>query len=332
MRRDIVQSVYGAVCLASSLCLVMVSVLGAQTAVPPPALPAIPVVVNTFASVGIGPWGVAFDRIHSTMWVSTANANSLTEYNLVAPYSIVKNVSVANPFGVAFDPTRGNVWVADATGGTVTVVDSTTGGVLAVTSTGGTSPDGVCFDGVNMWVANSSSNNVTKLNGATFAVMGVFPVLKNPLTCAVDTVTGEIWVTNQGSNQVTVLNLSGALVTNLAVGTHPSGIAFDGTNMWVANQGSNNVWKIVGSTFATAAITAVPAGPRGVIYGVGAGTPYVWVINSTAGKLTQIKAATAVVTGVSVAFGTAPQWGAFDPVNNNIWVASTSSNSITVLH
>jgi DNA-binding beta-propeller fold protein YncE len=332
MRREFVQFVSRAVPLISSLCLIVVSVASAQTAVSPPLLPAVPVVVATFPSVGIGPWGVAFDPIHSTMWVSTANANSLTEYNLVAPYAIVKNVGVPNPFGVAFDPTRGNVWVADPSGGAVTVVNSTTGAVLVVKPTGGTSPVGVCFDGVNMWVVNSTSNNVTKLNGATFAVIGVFPVLTNPQACAVDTTTGEVWVTDQGANQVTVLNLAGALVKNLPVGVQPTGIAFDGTNMWVANQSSNNVWKIVGSTFATVAITAVPAGPRGVIYGVGAGTPYVWVVNSTPGTLTQIKAATAAVTGVSAAFGTAPQWGAFDPVNNNIWVANTSSNSITVLH
>jgi DNA-binding beta-propeller fold protein YncE len=332
MRQNLVRFDTVAVRLFCSFCLILIAAIAAKPAAPPPLLPPVPAVVATFASVGIGPWGVAFDSIHSTMWVATANANSLTEYSLISPYSIVRNVSVPNPFGVAFDSIRGNLWVADASGNRITVVDSSTGVVLAIKPTGGVSPAGVCYDGVNMWVENSSSNNVTKFNGATFAAMGTFAVLANPQACAVDTVTGEVWVTDQGANQVTVLNLSGALVTNLPVGMQPSGIAFDGTNMWVANQKSNSVWKIVGSTFATAAIVAVPAGPRGVIYGVGAATPYVWVVNTPSGRLTQIKAASAAVTGVAAAFGVTSQWGAFDPVNNNIWVANTSSNSITVLH
>ena len=323
-------SVSSALLLAGSLWLTAVAV--AQTEAPPPVLPAVPVVIASFGSVGIGPWGVAFDPIHSTMWISTANNNSLTEYDLTSPYSIVKNVSVANPFGVAFDSLRGNVWVADATGGTVTVVNSTTGAVLAVKKTGGASPAGVCFDGGNVWVTNSTSNTVTKFNGATFGVIGVFAVLASPQDCAADPTTAQLWITDQGSNQVTVLNFNGSLVMNFAVGKQPVGIAFDGTNMWVANQGGNKVWKINATTFATAAKVSVPTGPRGVIYGVGAGTPYVWAVSSSTGTLTQINAATAMVTGVSASFGTSPQWGAFDPVNNNVWVASTSSNSITVLH
>jgi YVTN family beta-propeller protein len=323
----------GAACFCCSLFLVFATFANTQTAAPPPpALPAVPVVIAAFPSNGPGPTGVAYDPIHRTMWVATQTANQLTEYNVLPPYAIVRAVGVANPYGVAFDPIRGNVWVTDFGANTVTVVNVATGAVLAVTPVGGVHPAGVCFDGVNMWVANFNSNSVTKLNGATFAVIGVFPVLNNPQACAFDTVTGEVWITDEFSNVVTVLNLAGALVVNKPVGTNPWGIAFDGADMWVGNQGSNNVWKINGATFATLAIVAVPAGPRGVIYGVGAGTPYVWAINSTPGTLTQIMAAPAVVTGVSAAFGVTPQMGAFDPVNSNIWVADTGNNMITVLN
>jgi DNA-binding beta-propeller fold protein YncE len=62
----------------------------------------------------------------------------------------------------------------------------------------------VAFDGANIWVANSSSNTVTKLRASDGACVG---------TCT------------------------------FAVGASPFGVAFDGANIWVANYGSNTVSK-----------------------------------------------------------------------------------------
>ena len=46
----------------------------------------------------------------------------------------------------------------------------------------------------------------------------------------------NIWVANNGSNNVTKLRASdGAVQGSYAVGGSPCGIAFDGTNIWVAN-------------------------------------------------------------------------------------------------
>ena len=38
---------------------------------------------------------------------------------------------------------------------------------------------------------------------------------------------------------------------DITVGTHPTGIAFDGANIWVANYGSNNVTKLRASDGAS---------------------------------------------------------------------------------
>ena len=37
-------------------------------------------------------------------------------------------------------------------------------------------PQGVAFDGANIWVTNSGSNDVTKLRASDGAVLGTFPV------------------------------------------------------------------------------------------------------------------------------------------------------------
>ena len=40
----------------------------------------------------------------------------------------------------------------------------------------GSNPVGVAFDGANIWVANTSSNNVTKLRASDGALQGTFSV------------------------------------------------------------------------------------------------------------------------------------------------------------
>jgi YVTN family beta-propeller protein len=67
----------------------------------------------------------------------------------------------------------------------------------------GSNPWGVAFDGANIWVANSGSNNVTKLLAATGALLGTFPVGSNPKAVAFD--GANIWVANWGSKSVSKL-------------------------------------------------------------------------------------------------------------------------------
>ena len=68
-------------------------------------------------------------------------------------------------------------------------------------SSAGTTPEGVAFDGSNIWVANISSGNVTKLLASTGAVVGIYSVGTNPYILAFDGT--NVWVTNYGSNTVT---------------------------------------------------------------------------------------------------------------------------------
>ena len=113
----------------------------------------------------------------------------------------------------------------------------------------GSNPNGVAFDGANVWVANfgtddSPGNTVTKLRAADGATMGTFTVGTGPYLMAFD--GANIWVTNAGTsaspgNTVTKLRASdGATLGTFTVGTVPHGIAFDGANIWVANYGTSD--------------------------------------------------------------------------------------------
>ena len=107
----------------------------------------------------------------------------------------------------------------------------------------GSYPIGVAFDGANIWVANLSDHNVTKLRASDGANLGSFAVSTYPDAVAFD--GANIWVANYSSNNVTKLRASdGANLGTFAVGSQPYGVAFDGANIWVANGASNTVSKL----------------------------------------------------------------------------------------
>ena len=107
----------------------------------------------------------------------------------------------------------------------------------------GTGPRGIAFDGASIWVANSGSNNVTKLRANDGASLGIFAVGNIPNSIAFD--GANIWVANSGTSNVTKLRANdGTSLGTFAVGNFPRGIAFDGANIWVANFSSANVTKL----------------------------------------------------------------------------------------
>jgi DNA-binding beta-propeller fold protein YncE len=58
----------------------------------------------------------------------------------------------------------------------------------------------VAFDGANIWVANRTSNNLTKLRASDGAVLGAYAIGINPGYVAFD--GANIWVANYSSNSV----------------------------------------------------------------------------------------------------------------------------------
>jgi DNA-binding beta-propeller fold protein YncE len=63
----------------------------------------------------------------------------------------------------------------------------------------GATPDGVVFDGGSIWVANETSNNITKIRPSDGAVLGTFPSGGNqPQSLTFD--GANIWVTNYFNN------------------------------------------------------------------------------------------------------------------------------------
>jgi len=199
----------------------------------------------------------------------------------------------------------------------------------------GTAPRAIAFDGANIWVANSGSDNVTELRASDGTVLGTFNV-SGPVGIAFD--GANIWVVNGDiSNSVTKLRASdGACAgvvnpgdrsacTFTVGGTGPNAIAFDGANMWVANFNSDNVTELRASDGALLGTFSVGSQPNAVAFD-GAN---IWVANQNTNNVVRIghtKLGPAVLGSFTV--GQAPQGIAFDGAN--IWVAS-SDGSVTKL-
>jgi YVTN family beta-propeller protein len=192
----------------------------------------------------------------------------------------------------------------------------------SATFTAGTDPDGIAFDGSDIWVSNYNASTVTKLAAATGAVLGTYNVGSGPSAVAFD--GANIWVTNLFGNSVTKLAAAtGALVGTYNVGTAPNGIAFDGTNMWVTNKNSNNVTVLLASNGTAVGTYNTGNRPQGIAFD-GAN---MWVANENDGTVSKLSSTGALLATITV--GSGPFGAAFD--GTNIWVANYYSNNVTKL-
>jgi YVTN family beta-propeller protein len=182
---------------------------------------------------------------------------------------------------------------------------------VAATVNVGDNPVGIAFDGTSIWVANTNSANVTKINPANNTVTATVPVGSNPNYLAFDGTS--IWVTRAPSFVTRINPITNAVVNSITVGVGPQGVAFDGRNLWVANGGSSTVDKINPTTSAVLATVNVGGSPLGIAFD----GSRVWVANSASDTLSKIDPFTNAVTSVPV--GNVPIGVMFD--GTSIWVS-----------
>ena len=167
----------------------------------------------------------------------------------------------------------------------------------------GSVPIGVAVDATSnkIYVANSGSNNISVIDGASNSVVATVtdPNAVSPGAVAVNATTNTIYVANSQSNNLTVIDGTTNTVTaTIPVGTSPSGVAVDSqTNfIYVANfgnsQGGNpgNVTVIDGATNATSTL-ADPNAKNPVAVAVNSTTNKIYVANSGSNNVTVIDGA-----------------------------------------
>ncbi len=134
----------------------------------------------------------------------------------------------------------------------------------------GRSPQGVAFDGTNIWVTNQADARVSKIRASDGSVLGTFFLGgSNPLGIAFDGT--NMWIADSGitgvagTTFVTVLRSDGSIAQTLTVNESPQQLAFDGSRMWVTTaQGSVIGFRT--SDYTVVANSKVGSSARGIAF------------------------------------------------------------------
>jgi hypothetical protein len=203
-------------------------------------------ILGTWTGV-ILPWSicVARGRIYT---VSATSPGQLSVINPnLAPGAVTlgaTNLGDKSQY-LAYDGER--IWTADYSGSVSLVsINAPMPWPVSVKSAGFSHPNGIVYDGKNMWVTDAGDDTLKKLDPIDASVIQTIPVGDNPYSPVFDGV--NIWVPNSGSDSITVVRAATGTVLATLTGNgldQPVAAAFDGERILVTNQGiaALSLWK-----------------------------------------------------------------------------------------
>lgn len=185
----------------------------------------------------------------------------------------------------------------------------------------GTSPNAVALDTRAVWVANSGSDNVSRIDPITNKVVATIAVGNSPNGVAVD--ARAVWVANFKSNSVSRIDpTTNKVVTTIPVGDGPDHIAVEARAVWVANVGSGNLSRIDPTTDKV--VETIPLG--GTPVEIAVETDAVWVTDQVEGSVYRIDPTTNMVVN-TVPVGEDPVGIAVE--TGAVWVANSSGGKVS---
>ena len=186
-------------------------------------------------------------------------------------------------YGIAYDGVR--IWTANSAGSVSIVTPGATLPWTATTvTTGFGNPQGILFDGSNMWVTDAGPTLGTLLKlDANGAILQTVTVGDTPIIPAFD--GNNIWVPNANSTSVSVVRASTGTVLATLTGNGldgPQSVAFDGQRILVTNAGNVvTLWKAADFTPLGSLLTGASTAP----FGACSDGVNFWVALSAAGKI-----------------------------------------------
>jgi YVTN family beta-propeller protein len=197
---------------------------------------------------------------------------------------------------------------------------------LGLTSVG-TNPKLVESDGADLWVANFTSDTVSRVSADDGRLLETWTGATNAISVLV--AMGKVFITgetNPGSLfRIDPAQAAGAVTTlSSSLGANPVGIAFDGQKIWTANLGAPGSVSII--SLNPTSVTTVTTGfnqPIGIVYD-GAN---IWVTDRGDERLKKLDESGNILQAVTV--GTNPRYAAFD--GTNLWVPNDGSNTVSVV-
>lgn len=310
-------------------------------------------------SVGDDPFGVAYDGGNGEVFVAnlvsknvsvicdgSTSCGGSTKLN-----SVVATAPVGNsPEGLAYDSSKGEVYVANSGTNDVSVINGSSNTVVATVAVG-VSPHYVGYDSARgeLFVANTGSNNVSVIcdgspscGGPSYqnTVVATIRVGSEPLGVAYDGGNAEVFVADAGSspgfygNVSIIADSNNTVVATVAVGTSPVGTTYDSEKgeVFVADYGigyaSGNVSVISDTSNKVVAKVPVGVSPSGVAYDSENGE--VFVTNWWSGNVSVISDSLNTVVA-TVPVGRFPNGAAYDGGKAEVFVANGAVDTVSII-
>jgi YVTN family beta-propeller protein len=250
----------------------------------------------------------------------------------------------AAPSAVAYDPSEGEIFVANSGSDNVSVINDTLGTIVGTVSVG-SGPSAVLSLGGDVFVANELSDNISVINGSSLHVVASWPVGTHPDALAAPrSLSTErfdtIWVADAGSNNVTVISLAtNSTVANIPVGNSPAAI-LGSEETYVANAGSGTLTVVDPRNFSVNTTSTVGTTPVALVAsGSEPNTDfqsYLYVANARSDNLSVINVGSApgnltAQPFASIPVGSGPDALAFDPDSGRLYVADGGSDNISIV-
>ena len=255
------------------------------------------------------------------------------------------NVTGASPSGVAL--VGDLAYVANQGTNTVTVINTKTGAVVGNPIVVGTAPTGVLAnaDGTRVYVTNRTSGTVSVIRTSDNAVIGSVKVGTSPESMALNITGTRLYVANYGSSNVSVVDVSGtspSLITNVAVGAYPRGIAFATVNgqprVYVTRYTSSSVAVIDATTNkqidvnpSTSTVDSIKVGANPQAITVSADGTRAYVTNYGSNSVSVINTTTNTVDGSAISVGTKPAGVSLSGDGSLLYVAN-GNDTVSVIN
>jgi YVTN family beta-propeller protein len=243
-------------------------------------------------------------------------------------------VLVAGALAMAAPAAARDAYVANAGGGTVSVIDTSTNAAVATIPVGGEPVDvAISPNGSRAFVANKGADTVAVIDTATNTVVGTpIPLAagSKPDGVAVTPNGQLVYVANSGNDTVSAIGTATNSVSGapISVGSEPDGIAIspDGALVFVAQKGGNvsivnaATRAVVGTVTDALAPSRIAIGPRG---------GRAFVTNSGESSVTAFNPANGAVIGGPIPVGLQPSGIAIAPNGVFAYAAALGGNTLT---
>lgn len=189
--------------------------------------------------------GIAYDPFNGYLYITSGNTNGGTSPSSVSVLNPTTNTVIANiqvgkdAYGIAYDPSNHNIYVANRGSSNISVLGSSTNSVISSIPVEG-GPISIIYDpsNSNLYVTHvgSGSGDLTVISGANNTVIGTIEIGSiNHYGIAYDSANKYIYVSDSNSGNITVINVSSfKIVANISlIQSEPYTVLFDPANNFV---------------------------------------------------------------------------------------------------